>query len=80
MGSEPQKLFPFEVLLDQFKKFGIYAAFAGAVLLPIFVSDLETMPDFDENPSEFTISDELKPEFHKRIVDMIDDMARFDYI
>lgn len=35
LGSDSQKLFPFEALLEQFRKFGAYAVFVGPDSMPI---------------------------------------------
>lgn len=72
--------------------FGNYATFVSALLLPMLVADVDTMPDFnevfetadaenteDEN-TMFRISDASKAEYNERVVNLFDDMARFVYI
>lgn len=91
MGSDPQKLFPYEALLDQLKKFGIYAIFVAALLIPMLVADVETMPDFNELAEKpdtdetrkgyiFPIWGASKLTFNKQTVDMVHDMDRFGYL
>lgn len=75
LGSDPQKLFPYEAFLDQFRKFGVYAAFVGAVLLPILCADVDSMPDIDKisetggsnNDGIYNMSDEQA--YNKRVTD-----------
>lgn len=92
MGSDPEKVFPFKALLEQFRKFAIYGAFVGVLLLPMVCADLDSMPDFDEitateynedafeEQNVFRISDESKGAYNKRVTDIFVDMARLGYI
>lgn len=79
------------MMLEQFRTFGCYGIFVGAILIPLLNTSIETMPDFDEisetaetddniSANLFPISDEMKPTFNKKIVGLFDDMARFGYI
>lgn len=84
MGSDPKKLFPFETFVEQFKKFGVYAALIGSILLPIVCADVNSLPTFEEVLNDdkpitddmFRIPDESKCAYNKRVVDLIADMAR----
>lgn len=86
LGSDPKKLFPFEQLLDQLRKFGRYSVYVGALLFPILNVDVDQLPDFDEfkddpkTDSWFQISPELKKAYNKKVTDVFDDLARFEYI
>lgn len=92
MGSDPEKVFPYKALLEQFRKFAVYGAFVGVLLLPMVCADVDSMPDFDdiaateytENAFEydniFRISDESKEAYNKRVTDIFVDMARLGYI
>lgn len=90
LGSNPEKLFPYEALLDQLQKFGNYATFVGTLLLPMTLGDIGTFPDLndlaenrnsDSNHDDiFLISDDSKQEYNQRVTEMFDDMARFGYI
>lgn len=91
LGSDPQKLFPYEALLDQLQKFAVYGAFVGVFLLPILCAETDSMPNVD-NTAEyknkdsgfsddvFRISNESKRAYNRKVTDMFDDMARLGYI
>lgn len=91
MGSDPEKVFPFSALLDQFRKFAVYGVFVGVLLLPMVCADVDSMPDFDEiaaqsgdqerfNVDVFRVSDESKKAYNNRVTDIFIDMARLGYI
>lgn len=87
MGSDPQKLFPFEALLEQFQKFGIYTIFVGAILIPMLCAEVDSMPDFDAMPEkvEDDIGDDIfrisnKPAYNKKVTDIFVDLARIGAI
>lgn len=87
MGSDPQKIFPFDALLDQFGKFAANTVFVGAFLMPLLFADVETMPDpndvaekehnGEENNGLCRFTD--KTAFNKRVVDVFDDLIRNGY-
>lgn len=90
MGSEAHN-FPFEMLLDQFHRFGKFAIMVGTLLLPILHADVDSLPDFNEiaetadlgpckEELEQCASDEAKKEFNKKVVDIFSDMANLGYI
>lgn len=87
MGSDAEKLFPYEALLNQIEKFGIYTIFVGAFLFPMLYADPATIPNFDDVAEKagkddsffeniFQIPDELKPAYTKKITDLFIDMDR----
>lgn len=87
MGSDPKKLFPYDVFLNQIKKFGIYSIFVGALLLPILNADPATIPNFDDVAENlngdksiveniFRIPGDLKHAYHKKVIDLFDDLDR----
>lgn len=88
LGSDPQKLFPFEALLEQFRQFGVYTIFVGAILIPMLCADVDSMPDFEALPEKFDddmdddnvfrISD--KPAYNKKVTDIFIDLARIGAI
>lgn len=91
LGSDPEKVFSYETMLEQLKKFASYAIFVGIILIPMLSTNIDTMPDFDsisENAvsdhniaaNMFPISSEAKPAYNKKIVGFINDMARLGYI
>lgn len=90
MGSDPAKVFPFEALLEQFRKFAVYGAFVGVILLPMNSSELDSLPDFDEisavqnNENDYDMTNVFritdKKAYNKRVTDIFIDMARLGYI
>lgn len=92
LGSDPQKLFPYEALLEQCRKFGAYAAFVSTMLMPMLWSDRDSIPDIDSVVENIGSEDALKNDvfsigsvetkrfYNKKVTDMIDDMIRLGYI
>lgn len=87
LGSDPQMLFPYEALLEQFRKFGVYTIFVAAILLPMLCAEVDSMPDFDNMPENveddfndgiFRISD--KSAYNKKVADIFADLARIGAI
>ncbi|XP_031627333.1 uncharacterized protein LOC116343429 [Contarinia nasturtii] len=83
LGSDPQTLFPFERVLDQLRKIGVYSIYVGALLLPILGSDPDKLPDIDNEASNkncFQVAAESRKAYNQKVIDMFDDLARFQYI
>lgn len=90
MGSDPEVLFPYKALLNQFRNFGLYTVFVGAFLLPMLCADIDTMPELEpclkadlndpKYKNTFHISDESKAAYNKRVTDIFVDLARFNYL
>lgn len=93
MGSDPQKLFPYEALLDQLRNFGLYTIFVGAMLVPMLCAEVASMPNFDDIAEKvskgednvvdddfFQVSDESKFAYNKKVTDIFDDMVRIGCI
>lgn len=91
MGSDAQKVFPFEVFLDQLRKFAKYAIFLAPLIMLLLYADIDSMPDMDDVAKKVNagesydeielISDaEKRKLFNQRVVDLFDDMIRFGYI
>ncbi|XP_055304442.1 uncharacterized oxidoreductase dhs-27-like [Sitodiplosis mosellana] len=87
LGSDPQKMFPYEALLEQMQKFGIYTIFVGAFLFPMLYADPATIPNFDDVAEKagsdesffeniFQIPDELKMAYNNKITDLFIDLER----
>lgn len=89
LGSDPHKIFTYEALLDQLRKFGIYSVFVGTILMGILYSDISPL-DMDKiadnvngkikHEDSFQMSEQTKRIFKQRVIDMFEDMARFGYI
>lgn len=84
MGSDPQKLFPYEALLDQFQRFGAYGVFVGILLMPVIYADRDSSPGANEAITDksqiFLIPEKFKKTYNQLVVDLLDDMIRFGYI
>lgn len=91
MGSDCSKLFPYDALLEQFRKFGVYSAYVGALLIPMICADVDTMPDMNDADTNTSIDDLLdenvmripdgsKQAYNKHITDMFDDLVRLGYL
>lgn len=91
LGSDPEKIFPYETLLKQFKQFGKYTIFVAALLMPMLCAEVDTIPDFDrlavevsENGTQredmFRIADEAKRAYTRRVTDIFADLQKFGYI
>ncbi|CAH1717920.1 unnamed protein product [Chironomus riparius] len=48
LGSDPEKLFPRHAFDDHLKKFGKFGLIMGVLVLPVFTSDVDEVPDMDE--------------------------------
>lgn len=85
LGSDPEKIFPYEALMDQFKKFGAYAAFVALLLFPVIFSDPETLPfvngfSIADASKWFIIPNEFKKKYNKLVVGLFDDLVKYGYI
>lgn len=47
LGSDAEKLFPYSVFMEQFRKFGKFGAYISAMFLPVLVGDSGAVPDMD---------------------------------
>lgn len=91
LGSDPNKLFPYEALLDQLKQFGKYGVLTGIILIAIFTADPNTIPDlseFSERVNEYDgaidnllkVPEDKQDDYKTRICELIGDAARFGYL
>lgn len=91
LDSDPDKLFPYEALLDQLKQFGKYGTLIGIILICIFTCDPKTIPDLSELSERINeydgaiehllvVTEDKQEEFRTRICDLIEDSARFGYL
>lgn len=74
------------------RKFAVYGAFVGVLLLPMICAEVESMPNMDEVTAEenteelfnegniFRIADDSKAAYNKRVTDLFIDMDRLGYI
>lgn len=90
LGSDPDKLFPYSVMLEHFNMFGKFGLFISAMLLPMITSekgngiDLNVLANRFENSSNdhenIFITARSRDIFNKRIRDVVVDMERLNYI
>lgn len=90
LGSDPLNLFPYDVMLEHFHKFGKFGLIMATMLLPMITAEEGTSPDLDElaiNMSEnremdvnVFLTNNSKDEYNKRLRDVIIDMVRLDYL
>lgn len=86
LGSDPQKLFPFDELKNQLKQFGVYGAIMAPILLQVIVADPKNIVDLnviDENTQDLdftTFDDSSKIAYRERISDAIQDAKRLGWM
>lgn len=88
LGSDPAKLFPFDALQDQLRRYGKFALVMSTLLLPIVTSAADKCPDLDELAATFDNGEKnetspFKPDtavFNQRMRDVIIDLDRLGYI
>lgn len=86
LGTDPMKLFPYEALLDQCQKFGVYTLFVGIMFWMVIFANPDTVPDSKvsfrdrEQGSVFLVSDTFKKEYNKKVEQLVDDLVKYDYI
>lgn len=83
LGCDPDKLFPYEALQEQLRKFGLFAVAMGAMLLPSLTANQSDIPDLDE-ASEKGEANWFNPLENRkcleRMRDIIDDVVRMGLI
>ncbi|KAJ6632707.1 hypothetical protein Bhyg_16080 [Pseudolycoriella hygida] len=90
MGSDANKIFSFEDLQDQLKKFGSYALIIAPMLLNIITTKPDDIPDLDNLAEEFkdkTVEEGMKAfindasidKFNARVRDVVHDILRLGY-
>jgi hypothetical protein len=96
LGSNPESLFPREVFNEHLKRFGKFGLVMAIMVLPIFTSKAEDVPDMDEmaekfkemqdNGTEFKeedikfTTDETRGAYNERMIGVFQDMYDLGYI
>lgn len=90
LGSDPDKLFPYSMMLEHLHELGRFGLIMATVLLPMMTADggnaidLDKISDDLKNGAEMDaavfISNNSKAKLHKRLRDVIVDMVRLEYI
>lgn len=84
LGCNPDRLFPFEALQEQFKNFGLLAVCMSALMIPLLTTNQVDLPDLDDITKD-NLLHELKdplenPECMERMRGVMDDMIRLGFI
>lgn len=94
MGSNPEKLFSYELMSQHLRKFGKFGLIMASTLLPTITSDFESEMNLDDTSSNETCNNEELPNlinhplvsksslirFNKRVRDVAIDMVRLEYV
>lgn len=93
LGSDPEKLFPFEMLMEHFHKFGKFGLILAAALLPLITADKGQELNLDDMSEQFSsydgtseipenpfVSNDSKVRFNERMRGVALDMVRLGYI
>lgn len=90
LGSDPEKLFPYSLMLEHFHKLAHFGLILSTVLLPMMTAesgnaiDLDKICDDLKNGTELDanvfISNKSLTKLNKRLRDVVFDMVRLEYI
>lgn len=90
MGSDPEKLYPFELMLKQFSKCGQFGLVLSTTLLPMITSedgngiDIDEIAEVIQNGKQVDqdvfISENSRKKFLTRLREVVIDMVRLGYI
>lgn len=88
MGSDPEKLFPYELMQEHLQKFAKYGIIWASIVLPVLTSDPGVGVDLDELANGFASGEDtysgmagtLGRKFDERMRDVVIDMVRLGYI
>lgn len=91
LGSDPEKLFPYTLMLDHFRKFAKFGLILSTALLPIITSedghgiDIDGISECVQNVKENStadvlISEKSRNKYNTRLRGVVSDMVRLGYI
>lgn len=95
LGSDPEKLYPRVVFENDLKHFGHYGFVMAMIVLPLFTSDANDVPDMDDLAENFkkigenedlkddafkNTKDENYARYSERMMDVCKDMVKLGYI
>lgn len=90
MCSDPEKLFPYKLMLEHFQKFAKFGLLLAMMLLPMLTMEPGNGINLDENAERFQNGEEhnenifITPQscskFNKRMREVIIDMIQLGYI
>lgn len=82
LGSEPDKLFPYEIFLEHLKKFSAYGVIMSILVLHLMLSDSDEIPDMTNEKSkieEFNYESRNVDVYLARAKDVIRDVIKYEY-
>lgn len=87
LGSNPEKLFTFNDLLDQLKRFGRYGLVMATMLIPMVTTETKDIPNMDELSEQIhrgdtfdgTMIKEVNIAYKDRMSDVIRDTLSLGY-
>lgn len=92
MGSDPEKVFPRSAFDEHLMRFGKFGLAMAVMVLPIFTSNAEDLPDMDEMAEKYQNGEELNTAeydfssaktigvYNTRMSGVIHDMCNLGYI
>lgn len=90
LGSDPEKLFPYTLMLEHLRQCAKYGFILSTVILPVITTETEYTLDLDElgecaengtlESGNMLISERSLKTMHKRLRDIVADMVRLGYI
>lgn len=90
LGSDPDKIFSYDLMMEHFRKYGKLALIFATVMLPVVTAEKGKELNLDVLASQCSdgggysmdsiMTEESKIKFHKRLRDVIVDVARLGYI
>ncbi|KAK5642404.1 hypothetical protein RI129_008571 [Pyrocoelia pectoralis] len=83
LGSEPQMLLPYEILLNHLKKFAGFGLYAAIWLVATNMKDCEDVPDFYISVNEEILAEQMaivpNDGYIQRIRDIVTDLIEYGY-
>lgn len=90
MGTDPDKFFPYNLMLEHLRKFAKFGLIMSTVLLPVITSDGDYRPNFEEigenaengklEDSNVFLTENSIQKLNKRFRDIVADMVQLGYI
>lgn len=90
MGSDPEKLFPYDLMMEHFRKYAKFGLILANLLLPVMTNESGNGANLDQVAEQYKnglpsrgssfITDKTRSNFEKRLRDVVVDMLRLGYI
>lgn len=89
LGSDPDKLFSYEMMHEHFQKFAKFGILVASMILPILTLDADASIDLDDLAENLESGQDINAEnpfcsnqlvFYRKMQDVIVDMDRLGYI